>query len=89
MRQVLLEHHNTETCEQETWSKLQLLIYPSEHGVYQGRSVLIGKLSSANEENMASITLPFRSSCNKFLPILLPHLSLPADQQKCVQNEYK
>jgi len=78
MRQVLLEHHNSETCEQETWRKLQSLIYPSEHGVYQGRSVL----SSADEGNMTSITLPFRSSCNKFIPILLPHLSLSADQHK-------
>jgi len=82
MKQVLLEHPNTETCEQETLYKLQLLISPSEQGIYQGRSVLTSMLSSANEENIASITLPFMSSRNKFLSVVLSHLSLSADQQK-------
>jgi len=40
MRQILIRYHKTKMHELAKWCKSSLLICPSEHSGYQGRSIM-------------------------------------------------
>jgi hypothetical protein len=87
---MLTGYHITEIYEQVKWFKLVtnlslraqcISTYVNDNPIVLTSNVV---LISAHGENMAYTTSPFRSSWNKFLHVLLAHLSLGAYQQKPV-----